>query len=147
MANRYIVRRDTSAWNLQVWVSFALAVVMVAAGVLQLPGQGLERAFIALGAVFCLFSCFALAKTLRDNQNEQVDTKGWVMTVWIGFGFAFALTAWGIFRMVLDNPWHKYFLIAAGLYLVSSAFTVAKLIRDKQEANLVESTPAGAPNE
>jgi hypothetical protein len=143
MAQRYVVRRDTPAWKMQVWISFALSALMVVAGVLALPFEvgGTERAFLALGAVFCLFTCFALAKTLRDNQNEAVDTKGWIFTVWIGFGFAFTLTGWGIYKMEFNDPWHKYFMVAAGLYLVSSAFTLAKMIRDNQEADLLESNP------
>jgi hypothetical protein len=48
-----IVMRDTRAWQLQVWVSFGLAVFLCATGLAYLPGQALDRAFMVMGYVFC----------------------------------------------------------------------------------------------
>ena len=75
MASQYIMQRDTQGWRAQVWISFALAVLACGIGVLRLPGQELDRAFLAIGLFFCLFSSFALAKTVRDNREDIVSRK------------------------------------------------------------------------
>lgn len=137
MATQYIMQRDTNGWRIQVWASFALALIASAAGVLQLPGQELDRAFLALGLFFCLFSSFAVAKMVRDNRDGQIDTASWVMTVWIAFVAAIALTAWGLYRMAIPQ-WEKSYMVVSWLFLVSSSFTLAKTIRDQHEASLVE---------
>lgn len=137
MATQYIMQRDTSGWRMQVWLSFALAVMASGAGVLQLPGQELDRAFLAIGFFFCLFSSFAVAKTIRDNRDGQVDTGSWVMTVWVAFAAAIALTAWGLWRMNIP-AWQKNYMIVCWLFLVSSTFTLAKTVRDRHEADLME---------
>lgn len=137
MATQYIMRRDSSGWRLQVWLSFAVAVVACGAGVIQLPGQELDRAFLALGLFFCLFASFAVAKTIRDNRDGQVDTASWVMTVWIGFAAAISLTAWGLYRMNIPD-WQKSYMVVSWLFLVSSTFTLAKTVRDSHEVELME---------
>ena len=137
MATQYIMRRDTSSWRLQVRLSFGLAVGACAVGVIQLPGQELDRAFLALGLFFCLFTSFAVAKTLRDNRDGQVDTGSWVMTVWAAFAAAIALTAWGLWRMNIPT-WEKSYMAVSWLFLVSSTFTLAKTVRDGHEAQLME---------
>ena len=137
MATQYIMRRDTSSWRLQVRLSFGLAVGACAVGVIQLPGQELDRAFLALGLFFCLFTSFAVAKTLRDNRDGQVDTGSWVMTVWAAFAAAIALTAWGLWRMNIPS-WEKSYMAVSWLFLVSSTFTLAKTVRDSHEAQLME---------
>lgn len=137
MATQYVMQRDTNGWRLQVWAGFAIAVIACAAGVLQLPGQELDRAFLAIGLFFCLFSSFAVAKTIRDNRDGQVDTASWVVTVWVAFAAAILLTAWGLYRMNIP-PWQKNYMIVAWLYLVSATFTLAKTVRDKHEAELME---------
>lgn len=137
MASQYIMQRDTSGWRLQVWISFAVAVVACGAGVIQLPGQELDRAFLAIGLFFCLFASFSVAKTIRDNRDGQVDTASWVMTVWVAFAAAIALTAWGLWRMEIP-AWQKNYMVVSWLFLVSSTFTLAKTIRDRHEADLME---------
>lgn len=49
------------------------------------------------------------------------------------FAVAMAATAIGIFKLNAD-AWVRAFLAIAVLYLVTSAFTLAKVIRDKQDA-------------
>jgi hypothetical protein len=137
MATQYIMQRETGSWRIQVWLSFSIAVFACGAGVIQLPGQELDRAFLALGLFFCLFASFAVAKTVRDNRDGQVDTAAWVMTVWIAFGAAIALTAWGLWRMNIP-AWEKNYMMVSWLFLVSTTFTLAKTIRDGHEANLLE---------
>ena len=137
MATRYIMQRDTGGWRMQVWLSFGIALFACAVGVIRLPGQDLDRAFLALGLFFCLFSAFAVAKTIRDNRDGEVDTKSWVMTVWVAFAAAIALTAWGLWRMNIPGA-EKNYMIVSWLFLVSSTFTLAKTIRDGHEAQLME---------
>ena len=92
---------------------------------------------MALGVFFCLFTSFAVAKTLRDNRDGQVDTASWVMTVWAAFAAAIALTAWGLWRMNIPS-WEKSYMVVSWLFLVSSTFTLAKTVRDGHEAQLME---------
>lgn len=137
MAVQYVMQRDTGGWRVQVWLSFALGLFAAAFGVLHLPSQELDRAFLAVGFFFCLFTCFAVAKTLRDNRDGQVDTQGWIITVWIAFAAAISLTGWGLWRMSIGE-WQKYYMVAAWLFLVSSTFTLAKTIRDKYDADAMD---------
>ena len=136
-APQYIMQRDTSGWRMQVWISFGLAVLASGIGVILLPGQELDRAFLAIGFFFCLFTSFSVAKTIRDNRDGQVDTGSWLMTVWVAFGAAICLTAWGLWRMNIGE-WQKGFMVVSWLFLVSSTFTVAKTVRDKHEADLMD---------
>lgn len=136
MSVQYVMQRDTRAWRTQVQVAFGLSVLCAALGVLQMPGQELDRAFLAIGMFFCLFASFSLAKTQRDNRDGQVDTLQWMMTVWIGFAVAVLLTGWGLWRMQIDI-WQKYYMLVSWLFLVSSAFTLSKTVRDAQEADLL----------
>ena len=82
MATQYVMQRDTSGWRMQVWLSFGISLAACAIGVMYLPGQELDRAFLAIGLTFCLFSSFAVAKTIRDNRDGQVDTSSWMLAVW-----------------------------------------------------------------
>jgi len=143
MATRYVMQRDTRAWRLQVRIAFGLAVLCTALGVIQMPGQDLDRAFLAIGMFFCLFATFAVAKTQRDNRDGQVDTSQWVMAVWIAFAAAVLLTGWGLWRMQIDI-WQKYYMLVSWLFLVSSSFTLSKTVRDAQEADLLARRVADA---
>lgn len=53
-SNYPVVQRDTRAWQLQVWVSFGIAVFLCATGLAWLPGERLEQVFMVMGYVFCL---------------------------------------------------------------------------------------------
>jgi hypothetical protein len=131
------VRRDTRAWKLQVWLSFGLAAALCAIGLAYLPGRDLDRAFMVMGYVFCLSTAFALAKFVRDNEGNRRDTPGWSAVVWVGFAAAMALTGWGLARMEI-NPTYKAYLGVCWLYLISSAFTLAKTLRDAFEADIAD---------
>ena len=137
MPTQYVVQRDTASWRIQVWLSFAIALLASAIGVLQLPSDQLDRAFLAIGFFFCLFASFSVAKMVRDNRDEQIDTQAWVMMVWVAFAAAVGLTAWGLWRMSISS-WQKGYMVVSWLFLVSSTFSLAKTIRDDHEAGLVE---------
>ena len=135
------IRRDTRAWRLQVWLSFGIAAGLCATGLAWLPGQDLDRAFMVMGYVFCLTTAFALAKHVRDNEARRVDTPMWGLVVWCGFGLAMSLTAWGLWRMDIQPVWKAYLLVS-WLFLISTVFTLAKMLRDAHEADLQDARPA-----
>ena len=131
---RTVIRRDTRAWHLQVWTSFGAAVFLCATGLAWLPGQDLDRAFMVMGYVFCLSAVFVLAKFVRDNEAGGSDAPMWKAVVWGGFAVAMGLTGWGLARMEI-NITYKAFLGVSWLYLVTTAFTLAKTLRDRFEAD------------
>lgn len=141
-----IVQRDTRAWQLQVWISFGIAVFLCAVGLAWLPGEPLEQVFMVMGYVFCLSTVFALAKFVRDNAGSRRNTGGdtplWKLVVWGGFAVAMGLTGWGLLGMAI-NVTYKAFLGVSWLYLVTTAFTLAKMLRDRHEADLLEARLQG----
>jgi len=139
-----IIRRDTGAWRMQVWISFAIAVLVCGTGLAWLPGADLDRAFMVMGYFFCLSAAFVLSKYVRDNALAHSDTPLWGMVVWGGFGLAMALTGWGLWRMEINPTWKAYLLVS-WLYLISSAFTLAKTLRDAYEADRAERAQDGNP--
>lgn len=54
----------------------------------------------------------------------------------IAFGVSFFGTGIGIFYLPMD-VWQRGFLAMAVLFLVTSSFTLAKVIRDMQEASTI----------
>jgi hypothetical protein len=136
---------------MQVWISFGIAVLVCGTGLAWLPGGDLDRAFMVMGYFFCLSSAFALSKYVRDNAIAPSDTPMWAMVVWGGFALSMALTAWGLWRMEINPTWKAYLLVS-WLYLISSAFTLAKTLRDAYEADRLERAqepglgPAGRRN-
>jgi hypothetical protein len=132
-----IIQRDTGAWRMQVWISFGIAVLVCGTGLAWLPGGDLDRAFMVMGYFFCLSAAFVLAKYVRDNAIAPSDTPMWAMVVWGGFALAMMLTAWGLWRMEIYPTWKAYLLVS-WLYLISSAFTLAKTLRDAYEADRLE---------
>ncbi|WCM92821.1 hypothetical protein M5C99_21160 [Acidovorax sp. NCPPB 2350] len=141
-----LIQRDTSAWRLQVWISFGIAVFCCAVGLAWLPGETMEQAFMVMGYVFCLSAVFMLAKFVRDSQaatrRGAGDTPLFKLVVWGGFGVAVGLTAWGLLGMDI-NPTYKAFLGVSWLYLITTAFTLAKMLRDRHEADLAEARLQG----
>jgi hypothetical protein len=142
MASNPMIRRDTGAWRTQVWISFGLSVMLCGSGLAYLPGADIDRAFMVMGYVFCLSTAFALAKFVRDNQDKSVDTPMWRLVVWAGFALAMGLTGWGLWRMEVQPVWKAYLLVC-WLYLISNVFTLAKMLRDAHEADLVEARMLG----
>lgn len=137
-----LIHRDSKAWTYQVWISFGIAVSLCAIGLAWLPGDDLDRAFMVMGYVFCLSTAFALAKFVRDNEGKTVDTPMWKLVVWGGFVLAMALTGWGLWRMEIQPVW-KAFLLVSWLFLISSVFTLAKMLRDAHEADLQQARAQG----
>jgi hypothetical protein len=141
------VQRDTRAWQLQVWVSFGLAVFLCGVGLAYLPGQDLDRAFMVMGYFFCLSAAFVLAKFVRDSEKARsdpshADTPAFRFVVWGAFALAMGLTAWGLLRMQI-NETYKAYLGVSWLYLITCTFSLAKTLRDRHEADLAEARLRG----
>lgn len=89
-----------------------------------------------------------LSKAVRDQQQAhyrgEAETPMWRFVVWGGFGVAMALTAWGLYRMEI-NETYKAYLGVSWLYLVTSAFTLAKTLRDRHEADRAEAARFAPP--
>lgn len=132
-----IIQRDTRAWTLQVWLSFAIAVFLCATGLAYLPGQDIDRAFMIMGYLFCLSATFVLSKFVRDNATEKADTPMWRWVVYGAFLLAMTLTGWGLWRMNINDT-YKAFLLVSWLYLTTSTFTLAKTLRDSHDADRAE---------
>jgi len=146
-----IIHRDTKAWQLQVWISFGVAVFLCGVGLAWLPGKDLDRVFMVMGYLFCLTTAFVLAKLVRDNENcrlrgKEGDTPMFKYVVWLGFFVAMALTGWGLLRMEI-NETYKAFLGVSWLYLITTAFTLAKTLRDRHEADLADAARARGSDE
>ncbi len=131
------IKRDTTAWIIQVWLAFVTSFLLCAHGIWSMQNSMLERVFLATAFFFCLSSSFVLAKCIRDNQYQEVDTPMWRLQVWAAFFIAIILTAWGLQWMQLQLPDRNY-MIASGLFLLSSTFTLTKTVRDKFEADQLE---------
>jgi hypothetical protein len=131
------IQRDTKAWTAQVWISFAIALFLCAVGLAYLPGQDIDRAFMIMGYLFCLSATFVLSKFVRDNAKEKADTPMWRFVVYGAFLLAMSLTAWGLWRMNINDT-YKAFLLVSWLYLTTSTFTLAKTLRDSHDADRAE---------
>jgi hypothetical protein len=127
-------RRDTRAWQVQVWASFLLAASLCGVGLVWLPGRDLDRAFMVMGYVFCLSTAFVLAKFVRDGETGAGDTPLFRVVVWGGFFLAMGLTGWGLVRMEINEA-YKAYLGVVWLYLITCTFTLAKTLRDRHEAD------------
>lgn len=73
---------------------------------------------------------------MSDSPVKQQSTAAFYGQAVASFGVAMGATAVGIFNLETD-AWVRAFLGIAVLYLVTSAFTLAKVIRDRQEAGQI----------
>ena len=145
MATRYIMQRHTLAWRILTWTSFTLSVAACAVGLLYMPDQDVNRTFLVGGLIFCVAAAFAVSKTIRDNRDGPSDTPTWVTAVWVIFCTAMALMAWGLWSLGIDT-WHRGFMVVGWLYLVGSACTLSKMLRDQSEADLVDRDSSATPS-
>lgn len=139
---KVLIHRDSRPWQLQVWISFAIAAFLCGVGLAYLPGKDLDRAFMVMGYIFCLTNAFVLSKFVRDAEKsvaagKPADTPLFRLVVWSSFILAMALTGWGLLRMEINDT-YKAFLGVSWLYLITCAFTLAKTLRDRHEADLAE---------
>jgi hypothetical protein len=75
---------------------------------------------------------------VSESPVRQQNTAAFYGQAVASFAIALVATAVGIFQLHAD-AWVRAFLGIAVLYLVTSAFTLAKVIRDRQEAGQIVS--------
>ncbi|WP_330456890.1 YiaA/YiaB family inner membrane protein [Streptomyces sp. NBC_00820] len=75
---------------------------------------------------------------MSDTPVKQQSTAAFYGQAVASFAVAMVATAVGILRLDAD-AWVRGFLGIAVLYLVTSTFTLAKVIRDRQEAGQIVS--------
>ncbi|MCX5383363.1 YiaA/YiaB family inner membrane protein [Streptomyces sp. NBC_00083] len=75
---------------------------------------------------------------MSETQVKQQNTGAYYGQAVAAFAIALGATAVGILRLQAD-AWVRAFLAMAVLYLVTSAFTLAKVVRDRQEAGQIVS--------
>ncbi|WP_225838359.1 YiaA/YiaB family inner membrane protein [Streptomyces sp. NK08204] len=75
---------------------------------------------------------------MSETPVKQQGTAAFYGQAVASFSVAMAATAIGIYRLNAD-AWVRAFLAIAVLYLVTSAFTLAKVVRDRQEAGQIVS--------
>ena len=75
---------------------------------------------------------------MSDTPVKQQSTAAFYGQAVASFSLAMVATAVGIYQLDA-NAWVRAFLAIAVLYLVTSAFTLAKVIRDRQEAGQIVS--------
>ncbi|MFF4589396.1 YiaA/YiaB family inner membrane protein [Streptomyces sp. NPDC000345] len=75
---------------------------------------------------------------MSDTPVKQQNTAAFYGQAVASFAIAIAATAIGIYQLNTD-AWVRAFLAIAVLYLVTSAFTLSKVIRDRQEAGTIVS--------
>jgi hypothetical protein len=63
------MHNDSEAWRLYSIVSFAVALLMMLAGVWFLPVDMAMKAYFTMGTFFLTGACFTLSKTLRDHHE------------------------------------------------------------------------------
>ncbi|WP_093699043.1 YiaA/YiaB family inner membrane protein [Streptomyces sp. 2231.1] len=69
---------------------------------------------------------------MSETADKSQNTAAFYGQAVASFAVAMAATAIGIFKLHAD-AWVRAFLGIAVLYLVTSAFTLAKVIRDRQD--------------
>ncbi len=100
---------------------------------------------MVMGYVFCLRRGVRAVQVCARQPRRppgEAPTPLWKLVVWGGFAVAMGLTGWGLVGMEI-NVTYKAFLGVSWLYLITSAFTLAKMLRDRHEADLLEARLQG----
>ncbi|GAA1363221.1 YiaA/YiaB family inner membrane protein [Streptomyces beijiangensis] len=79
-----------------------------------------------------------MLSVMSETPVKQQNSGAYYGQAVASFSVAIAATAIGIFQLDA-NAWVRAFLAIAVLYLTTSAFTLAKVIRDRQEAGQIVS--------
>jgi hypothetical protein len=77
-----------------------------------------------------------MLRTMTALNRMSKNTAAFFVQAAVAFGVSFLGAFGGIFVLPLD-PWQRLFLGMTVLFLVTSSFTLAKVIRDEQEAATV----------
>lgn len=61
----------STAWIIQSWASFVLAVSVTSVGIVYLPVDNWTKGFMGMGLAFTVGSTFGVAKTTRDLHESR----------------------------------------------------------------------------
>lgn len=73
---------------------------------------------------------------MDNNSAPTKNTTAFFVQAAIAFGVALIGMIWAVLYLPVD-PWARGFLAMSTLFLVSSSFTLAKVVRDNQENQAV----------
>ena len=73
---------------------------------------------------------------MDTNTNTPRNTQAFFVQAVIAFAVSLLGVTWAVLFLPLD-PWARAFLGMTALFLVSSTFTLAKVVRDNQEVQAV----------
>lgn len=69
--NNQSLDAHTTAWSLQVWISFIVSMSLMVAGIAFLPAILWVKGYLLMGLMFTVGSTFTLSKTVRDNHEAK----------------------------------------------------------------------------
>ncbi|MFI8828007.1 YiaA/YiaB family inner membrane protein [Streptomyces sp. NPDC053431] len=75
---------------------------------------------------------------MSDTPVKQQNTAAYYLQAVISFGLALVAVTVGIYQLEA-SAWVRAFLAVSVLYLTTSAFTLSKVVRDRQEAGQIVS--------
>lgn len=137
-----VLPANTAAWTFQCWASFVLAMIILTRGIYLIQIDPWIRGFMMIACFFTIASTFTLAKTLRDNRNQDFDTPAWKFFAWASFIVSVIATSTGIYWMPSGSSeagsttdgWIRGFFVAAFFFQINATFSLSKTVRDNYEA-------------
>ncbi len=65
------LQNHSKAWQMFTVISFVVACVMMAIGIIYLPGDLAMKGFYGMSAIMLVQTSITMTKTLRDNQEAE----------------------------------------------------------------------------
>lgn len=75
---------------------------------------------------------------MTNFQYNQSPNGAWIVQAWVSFAVSLSAMLLGAVYLELE-PWVRAFIALGTLYLATSCFTLAKTVRDQQEAGRIVS--------
>ena len=69
--NDNLIKQNTPAWRVQVWIIFILSFGGMLFGIVKVESDPWTKAFLAMAFVSTVSACFTLAKTIRDDHEAE----------------------------------------------------------------------------
>ncbi|SDK81493.1 hypothetical protein SAMN05421823_103628 [Catalinimonas alkaloidigena] len=71
--DNHLLNKNTAAYRFMTWASFVLALGLTLGGVWLMESPSWMKFYLVMGVFFLISSAFTLAKTLRDDfENERL---------------------------------------------------------------------------
>ncbi|MBD0362433.1 MAG: hypothetical protein ICV55_06595 [Coleofasciculus sp. C3-bin4] len=61
----------STGWVVQAWASFAISIVAMSVGIINLPVDNWVKGYMGMGLAFTVGSTISMAKTTRDNHEAK----------------------------------------------------------------------------